>query len=233
MAAQPWFDYSLGQGYTLPTGGSHDGRDVQTPTGTPLTNLLPGTVTAHTGWFPWGGEVDIKTASGVTETWAHLDALAVKPGDVVQAGQIIGLSGGENLPLQYSNGPHTHFSVFAGDPWDNTRALDPTPLLQWAQSNFTGSGPGGLGDVTTAGSAAGVTQTVTGSAGGIAPTINITIQSALSTALGATGLKFQDAAKRTGLIMIGGALVILGFFVFVWPAEKAAATGLARGGLPA
>jgi murein DD-endopeptidase MepM/ murein hydrolase activator NlpD len=134
---RPWYDNSLGQGFTLPQGGSHDGRDIQTPMHTPLTNLLPGVVTPHTGFYPWGGEVDILTPSGITETFAHLDAIAVRPGQQVGAGGFIGLSGGENLPRQYSTGPHTHFSLFAGAPWDNSKAIDPTGLLQ----AYQGGGP--------------------------------------------------------------------------------------------
>ena len=221
MAALPWFDFSLGQNFTVGRGGNHDGRDVQTPLHTPLTNLVGGTVTPHTGWYPWGGEVDILTASGITETWAHLDAIAVKPGQVVQAGQLIGLSGGEGLPRQYSTGPHTHFSLFSGAPWNNAGAIDPTGLLQWAQA--TGGGPSVPDPIT--GGMAGTSglpgqQTVAQAGQSI---INVTVDSTLGTIM--KGLGFQDVNKflwQSGLLLLGGLLLLAGIVVFILPGREKA-----------
>lgn len=220
-ATVPWFDNSLGQQFTVGRGGNHDGRDIQTAIGTPLTNLLGGVVTPHTGFYPWGGEVDIQTPSGITETWAHLDAIGVKPGQTIAPGQFIGLSGGENLPAQYSTGPHTHFSLFGGSPWDNSKAIDPTPLLDWAQQ-FIGGGPSsqpttfGLpfnpNDVPgVQGIASGVKQ-----AGG--SVVNVTVNSALNTIMAGLGIsKVSDFLWMSGLILLGGLLLLAGLIVFILP----------------
>lgn len=214
-----WLRTSLGQGFTLPQGGSHDGRDIQTPSHTPLTSLVPGVVTPHTGWYPWGGEVDVRTAGGVTETFAHLDAIAVHPGDVVNIGQVIGLSGGENLPAQYSNGPHTHFSLFGGAPWDNSKAIDPTGLLQ----AFQGSGPSGPGG-TVAGSAWGSLGNA-GSIpfGGVGSPIVVTVQSSLDTLSQRLNASATDVLTRGVLIAFGLVLLLVGVIVLIWPGARATA----------
>lgn len=149
--AQPWLFYKVTRGYTVGHGGDHDGWDFGAPSKTPLISLTGGKVTGHTGWYPWGGEVDTKggvLGSSVTETFAHADRIDVKPGDIVFPGQQVGLSGGEGLPLKYSNGPHVHYSLFGGAPWDNTKSIDPGNFLNNEIKNFgVGSGLGSIGDI--------------------------------------------------------------------------------------
>lgn len=207
-----WLRTSLGQGFTLPVGGHHDGRDIQTKSHTPLTSLLPGVVTPHTGWYPWGGEVDIKTAGGITETFAHLDAIAVHPGDVVNIGQVVGLSGGENLPAQYSTGPHTHFSLFGGAPWDNTKAIDPTALLQ----DFQGSGPSGPSTLPAWAQLGSSSNPL----GGVGSPITVNVQSALGSFSQSLGTSQKDVLTRGVIIAVGIALLLIGFIVLIWPGAK-------------
>jgi len=237
VAQRQWYDFGLGQAFTVGRGGNHDGRDIQTPLHTPLTNILGGTVTSHTGWYPWGGEVDILTPSGITETWAHLDALAVKPGQVVAPGQFIGLSGGDNLPRKYSTGPHTHFSLFRGKPWDNSQAIDPTGLLDWAQ-DFLGDGPsvpdpitGGLAGSTLGNGINAATGQQTVPAGQTlgqvgSSIVNVTVNSALDSVVKGLGFnKMSDFLWGLGLVLLGGTLVVGGLLVFILPgAEKAVGT---------
>lgn len=205
---------SLGQGFTLPSGGSHDGRDVQTPRHTPLTSLVSGVVTPHTGFYAWGGEVDVQMANGITQTFAHLDSIAVKPGQRVNVGQFLGLSGGENLPHQYSTGPHTHVSFFGGAPWDNSKAIDPTALL----TAFEGSGPSGPAGMQlppwAGGSSSGpVASGVQG--------VTVNIQSSLGTLAQALNTSVQDTLMRGVIIAVGVALLLIGFIVLIWPGAKA------------
>lgn len=217
-----WFDFSLGQGYTVGRGGNHDGRDIQTPLHTPLTNLFGGTVT-RAAFLPWGGEVDIKTPQGITETWAHLDAIGVHAGQSVAPGQFIGLSGGEGLPSQYSTGPHTHFSLFGGKPWDNLHSIDPTSVLEAAREGFIGGGPSeGVGtmlDSATPG-ATSTAQNVAQAAG-----VNITMPSSLDTLL--KGLPsvngVGDLLFRGGLVIGGAILILMGFQLIFMPNRKQAA----------
>ena len=126
-----WFDIP-GRGYTFGQttrfGQIHDGLDILTPTGTPITSLIDGTVGGETGHHPYGWRVDVlgtlpdgRAANVIT---VHLDSIAVSLGEHVSRGQLLGSSGGENLPPIYSTGPHTHLGVFV-----NGVAIDPAPIL--------------------------------------------------------------------------------------------------------
>lgn len=145
----PFFLYNVTKGFTDKNHGNHDGWDFGAPSHTPVVSLTGGTVTSHTGWYPWGGEVDIKggvLGPGVTETVAHVDRIDVKPGQTVRPGEQIALSGGEGLPLQYSNGPHVHYSLFGANPWNNDYAIDPSQFLGSIKQNGVGTMAGSLGD---------------------------------------------------------------------------------------
>lgn len=194
---QPWFLYNVTRGYTDPAHGNHDGWDFGAPSKTPLISLTGGKVTSHTGWYPWGGEIDTKGPTGVTETFAHADRIDVKAGDIVFPGQQVGLSGGENLPRQYSTGPHIHYSLFGGAPWDNKNAIDPSKFLNSVRGN-----PGSVG--TMAGSAGLDTGDIPG-VGAIADAIDNAYKGA-ETAL-------ASAVKRAGYFVLGMGLVILGVVV--------------------
>lgn len=63
----------------------------------------------------------------LTSVYAHLSALNVKAGDVVQAGQIIGISGNTGC----STAPHLHFAL----KLDN-KVLDPLPVLKYLLQEF-------------------------------------------------------------------------------------------------
>lgn len=140
---KPWFMYNVTRGFTDMNHGNHDGWDFGAPSHTPVYSLTGGKVTSHTGWKPWGGEVDTKggvLGGGVTETFAHLDRIDVKAGDTVFPGQQVGLSGGEGLPAQYSTGPHIHYSLFGGAPWDNKFAIDPGGFLKGFRDGLSSTG---------------------------------------------------------------------------------------------
>lgn len=64
----------------------------------------------------------------LTSVYAHLSALNVKIGDIVQAGQIIGISGNTG----YSTAPHLHFAL----KLDN-QVLDPLPVLKYLLQQFS------------------------------------------------------------------------------------------------
>lgn len=95
----------------------HDGLDIDVAYGTPVAAVEAGTVTTA-GWLGgYGIAVKIDHGGGITTMYAHLDSVAVSPGDWVEAGELIGYSGNTGN----STGPHLHFTVLVWgepvDPW--------------------------------------------------------------------------------------------------------------------
>jgi hypothetical protein len=99
----------------------HTGIDYGVPEGTSITAAGPGRVVSA-GWTSdgFGNEVTIDHGNGLTTLYGHLEHVSVKPGDLVQAGQPIGLSG----TTGNSTGPHLHFGLEKNGVW-----VDPTPYL--------------------------------------------------------------------------------------------------------
>ena len=189
--ATPWFMYHVNKGYGDYGGRFHDGWDFGAPSHTPLISLTGGKVTKHTGWYPWGGEVDIKGGAlgpGITETFAHADRIDVKPGDVVWPGSQVGLSGGEGLPPQYSTGPHVHYSLFGGAPWDNTKSINPGGWLNSIRKY-------GVGNESDA-------------SGGI-PGVQA-IADAIDNAYKGAETAISKTVKRAGWFILGLGLIVLG-----------------------
>ncbi|MGG7653498.1 tape measure protein [Kocuria rosea] len=105
---------ALTQGYNR----VHKGVDLAASVGTPVYATSDGTV-SHAGSGArapgvWGGN-EIHVRGGGLERWfAHLSEIAVRVGQRVKAGQMIGRSGNTGI----SSGPHLHFGVFRGG-WPN------------------------------------------------------------------------------------------------------------------
>ena len=93
----------------------HTGIDIADPNhkvGTPVVAFMKGTViyagTTKTGY---GTHVVIDHGHRVTSIYGHLDTLAVKVGDQVDMGTVIGTRGSTG----WSTGPHTHFEIRVWD----------------------------------------------------------------------------------------------------------------------
>jgi murein DD-endopeptidase MepM/ murein hydrolase activator NlpD len=86
----------------------HPGADFPAATGTPVFAARSGTVSSA-GWDPggYGYLVSIAHGSGVRTMYAHLSAIAVRPGQRVGMGTLIGRVGSTG----YSTGPHLHFEL--------------------------------------------------------------------------------------------------------------------------
>lgn len=99
----------------------HTGLDLAGPLGTPLSSAADGVVVSATAsTVGYGNHIIIAHAGGLLTLYGHLEAMLVKPGDAVKAGQVIGLLGSTGN----STGPHCHFEVrLAGQP------VDPIPFL--------------------------------------------------------------------------------------------------------
>ncbi|WNT44912.1 tape measure protein [Arthrobacter phage AbbyDaisy] len=97
----------------------HKGVDFAASVGTPVFATEAGRVSwAGPGVRApgvWGGnEIHIDGGSGIQEWFAHLSSIGVRLGQMVRAGQQIGLSGNTGI----TSGPHLHFGTFAGG-WPN------------------------------------------------------------------------------------------------------------------
>ena len=99
----------------------HQGLDFRVPTGTPVAAMNSGTVLLARFLYFEGNCVVIDHGQGLLTLYFHLSEFKVKEGDAVNAGQIVGLSGGTGR----ATGPHLHVAV----RWQGTY-LDPARLLQ-------------------------------------------------------------------------------------------------------
>lgn len=98
----------------------HDGIDLDAPVGTPLRAVAPGTVTMA-GWYGgYGRVIRIDHGGGLVTQYAHLSQIDVEPGQQVEGGEQIGLSGNSGV----TTGPHLHFMVMV-----NGTAVNPLDYL--------------------------------------------------------------------------------------------------------
>ncbi|MCE3606701.1 M23/M56 family metallopeptidase [Massilia sp. P8910] len=102
----------------------HHGIDFAARTGTPVLAAAGGTVLASTaqyeGGLQYGDVVLIEHANGVQSLYAHLSVRSVQPGQVVRAGETIGLAGETGKVT----GPHLHLEAFR-----NGERIDPQRML--------------------------------------------------------------------------------------------------------
>lgn len=86
----------------------HTGVDIDAPFGAPVRAAAAGKVITA-GWdgSGYGLQVEIDHLNGLVTKYAHLSRTAVREGDMVLRGQIIGYVGSTG----YSTGPHLHYEV--------------------------------------------------------------------------------------------------------------------------
>jgi murein DD-endopeptidase MepM/ murein hydrolase activator NlpD len=85
----------------------HEGIDFRVRTGTPIHAANAGTVVLARGLYFEGNCVMLDHGQGLMTVYMHLSKFKVKEGDKVQAGQVLGLSGGTGR----ATAPHLHFAV--------------------------------------------------------------------------------------------------------------------------
>lgn len=104
----------------------HRGIDFAASAGTPVVASLPGRVVSAGPLGGYGNQVLVQHADGVQTRYGHLSVIAVRPGQVVAAGQGIGAVGDTGV----STGSHLHFEVVvAGVPVDPAAWLRVRGLL--------------------------------------------------------------------------------------------------------
>jgi murein DD-endopeptidase MepM/ murein hydrolase activator NlpD len=94
----------------------HYGVDIADTYGSPIVAPRDGTV-AFAGWKSNGGgyQVWINHGNGIYSAQHHMSAVSVSTGQVVGKGQRIGRIG----QTGWATGPHDHFEVWVGRPWEN------------------------------------------------------------------------------------------------------------------
>lgn len=100
----------------------HTGVDLAAPTGTPIYASKAGQVDVA-GWSSWGYGIHVilDHGSGVETLYGHMSRLAVRSGQYVDRGELIGYVGSTG----WSTGPHLHFEVRIGGATRNPMAYLP------------------------------------------------------------------------------------------------------------
>ena len=99
----------------------HRGVDILLRTGDPVRACFPGVVRIARPMGGYGNLVVVRHENGLETVYGHLSKILVKPRQMVDAGDIIGLGGSTGR----STGPHLHFEVrFQYEPFDPEWILD-------------------------------------------------------------------------------------------------------------
>lgn len=113
VVTTPWMGYP-----------GHTGIDLAKPQGTPVQAAAAGVVSKQFYHVNYGNMVDIAHGGGLSTRYAHMLAnVAVKLGQSVKAGQVVGYEGSTGN----STGPHLHWEVLK-----NGTPVDPTGYLSGA-----------------------------------------------------------------------------------------------------
>lgn len=122
----PLRNYNLTSGYgyrQIPTKGAssyHTGLDLAAPMGTPIYATHSGRIDNAGFNNGYGYNITISGSNGVQTFYGHNSKNAVKKGQWVEKGQIIGYVGSTGV----STGPHVHYEV-----WVNGKKVNPKGYL--------------------------------------------------------------------------------------------------------
>ncbi len=211
-----WWNYPITHGYLTNYAGPgtdtpHFAVDLGMPQDTPVTAIKSGTVEQadYATWSgqPGGGEVFIKPDDGSPEYYFyHFDQNKVAAGQHVTAGQLVGLSGGQNsggshpVSSMWSTGPHLHLGYFTG-----------------FKSTPAGSRPAGPD----------ITPTIQAMRVGGIPSMS---NSAAASTGGNLGSSIQNGLTKVAIFLIALVLVGAGFYlVFSKQINSAVGSGIKAG----
>lgn len=97
-------------GRTSPFGRGHQfhkGLDISNRIGTPIVAPADGTITLAAPDGAYGNSIEVTHGGGIVTKFAHLQRFAVKPGQWVKRGEVIGYIGMTGR----TTGPHLHYEV--------------------------------------------------------------------------------------------------------------------------
>ena len=93
----------------------HTGVDIHAATGTPIRAAANGRVMAVINGGAYGLHTLVSHGGGITTMYAHQSRTAVRVGQIVRQGQVIGYAGATG----WATGPHLHWEVHVnGVPYD-------------------------------------------------------------------------------------------------------------------
>ena len=98
----------------------HEGIDLAAPKGAAIRAVADGVVVYADPYEKYGNLIVIQHQRGMSTHYGHCDTMAVRPGQRVEAGRVIGTVGATGRVT----GPHLHFEVR-----QSGEALDPLQLL--------------------------------------------------------------------------------------------------------
>jgi murein DD-endopeptidase MepM/ murein hydrolase activator NlpD len=110
-----------------PTGDYHGGVDQRGAPGTPIHAVAAGTVRIVRQFQLRGGTIAVDHGQGLQSIYLHQSKFAVKEGQQVEAGEVIGYVGSTGR----ATGPHLHWSLYA-----NGHPVNPT---QWVKLQACGA----------------------------------------------------------------------------------------------
>ena len=111
------------------TGGRelHAAIDISgTGYGSPIYAVTNGVVSESTYRYQDGKYVCINHNNGYYTCYAHMSRQAVKVNETVERGQIIGYVGSSG----WATGPHLHFEVWIGKPWNGGYRINPWKMYR-------------------------------------------------------------------------------------------------------
>jgi len=98
----------------------HQGLDLAAPAGTPVRAAAGGVVVKAGRNAGYGKLVEVDHGNGIITRYAHNSRIAVRAGERVMRGQLLGFVGSTG----HANGPHLHYEVLV-----NGRPVDPASNL--------------------------------------------------------------------------------------------------------